>query len=210
MNTISILVADDHQLLREAMKMVLGSNPSFQVVAEAASGTQAVELARLHRPKVVMLDINMPCMDGIEATALIRKYAPGTKVLGVTSFTQPAYARKMMQKGASGYVTKTSPKAELFEAIMAVAKGEKYICKAVKNALTQMIFSENKNTGIDRLTSRELEIADKVKVGLSSREIAEALRLSVKTVEVHRYNILKKLNLKNATALANFAHFHLS
>ena len=210
MNPISVIIADDHKLLREAMQVVLSTHPHCKVVAEAANAEEAVALARQHRPQLVIMDINMPGMDGIEATTLIRKYAPGTKVIGVTSFSQPAYARKMMQKGAMGYVTKGSPKAELFEAIAAVAAGRKYLCQSVKNALAQMIFNEDSNRGINSLTSREIEVAEKVKLGFSTREIAEQLHLSVKTVEVHRYNLLKKLNLKNATALANFAHFHLS
>jgi two-component system invasion response regulator UvrY len=151
------------------------------------------------------MDINLPGMNGIEATQQIRKYSPGTKILGVSLHTQPTYARKMIQKGAMGYVTKNSSREEMFKALMEIQAGKKYICEEIKNILSEQVISgEDQQGGLNALSQREIEIIAFIKKGHSSKEIADALSISVKTVEVHRYNILKKLNLKNAAALVNF------
>jgi two-component system invasion response regulator UvrY len=205
MDKITILIADDHTLVRETWSFILNTDPRFAVVAESGSGEEAVELAKNLRPMIVIMDINLPGMNGIEATQLIRKFSPGSKVLGVSLHTQPTYARKMMQKGAMGYVTKNSSREEMFKAIMEIQNGKKYICDEIKNILSEQVISgEDQHTGLNSLSQREIEIISFIKKGNSSKEIAEALNISVKTVEVHRYNILKKLNLKNAAALVNF------
>src|SRR5690242_12021416 len=205
MEKITILIADDHTLVRETWSFILNSDPRFYVVAECGSGEEAVEMARNLRPAVVIMDINLPGINGIEATQLIRKYSPTSKILGVSLHTQPTYARKMMQKGAMGYVTKNSSRDEMFKAILEIQEGKKYICDEIKNILSEQVISgEEQTTGVNLLSQREIEIIAYIKKGFSSKEIAEALNISVKTVEVHRYNILKKLNLKNAAALVNF------
>ena len=205
MNKTTILIADDHTLVRETWSFILNTHPEFTVTGECGSAEDAIELARQLRPHVVIMDINLPGMNGIEATSLIRKYAPTTKVLGVSLHTQPTYARKMIQKGAMGYVTKNSSREEMFLAIKEVHEGRKYICQEIKNILSeQMINGEDVDGGINSLSARELEIIARIRKGDSSKEIAEALSISVKTVEVHRYNILHKLKLKNTAALINF------
>jgi two-component system invasion response regulator UvrY len=205
MEKITILIADDHTLVRETWSFILNTDPRFSVVAESGSGEEAVELANKLRPHIVIMDINLPGMNGIEATQLIRKYSPGSKVLGVSLHTQPTYARKMIQKGAMGYVTKNSSREEMFKALMEIHNGRKYICDEIKNILSEQVISgEDSQTGLNALSQREIEIIAYIKKGFSSKEIADALHISVKTVEVHRYNILKKLNLKNAAALVNF------
>ena len=209
MNTIStkttLLIIDDHKLVRETWSFILNSSPSFIVVGEAGSAEEGVELAKNLRPNVVIMDINLPGMNGIEATQLIRKYAPASKVLGVSLHTQPTYARKIMQRGASGYVTKNSTKEEMFQAINEVHKGNKYICQEIKNILSeQMLNGEDANSGINSLSAREIEVIGLLKKGNSSREIAEELCISLKTVEVHRYHILHKLKIKNTAALVNY------
>jgi DNA-binding NarL/FixJ family response regulator len=205
MEKITILIADDHTLVRETWSFILNTDPRFNVVAESGSGEEAVELANKLRPNIVIMDINLPGMNGIEATQLIRKYSPGSKVLGVSLHTQPTYARKMIQKGAMGYVTKNSSREEMFKALMEIHNGRKYICDEIKNILSEQVISgEDSQTGLNALSQREIEIIAYIKKGFSSKEIADALHISVKTVEVHRYNILKKLNLKNAAALVNF------
>jgi two-component system invasion response regulator UvrY len=205
MEKITILIADDHTLVRETWSFILNTDPRFSVVAESGSGEEAVELANKLRPHIVIMDINLPGMNGIEATQLIRKYSPGSKVLGVSLHTQPTYARKMIQKGAMGYVTKNSSREEMFKALMEIYNGRKYICDEIKNILSEQVISgEDAQTGLNALSQREIEIIAYIKKGFSSKEIADALHISVKTVEVHRYNILKKLNLKNAAALVNF------
>ena len=201
----TLLIIDDHKLVRETWSFILNSSPSFMVVGEAGSAEEGVELARNLRPNVVIMDINLPGMNGIEATQLIRKYAPASKVLGVSLHTQPTYARKIMQRGASGYVTKNSTKEEMFQAISEVQKGNKYICQEIKNILSeQMLNGEDTNSGINSLSAREIEVIGLLKKGHSSREIAEELCISLKTVEVHRYHILHKLKIKNTAALVNY------
>ncbi|GAA4752249.1 response regulator [Flavisolibacter ginsenosidimutans] len=205
MDKITILIADDHTLVRETWSFILNTDERFKVVAESGSGEEAVELARQMRPDVVIMDINLPGMNGIEATQLIRKYSPASKILGVSLHTQPTYARKMMQKGAMGYVTKNSSREEMFRAITEVQQGRRYICEEIKNILSeQVINGEDQSNGVNALSQREIEIIQFIKKGFSSKEIAESLDISVKTVEVHRYNVLKKLNLKNAAALVNY------
>lgn len=205
MEKITILIADDHTLVRETWSFILNTDERFQVIAECGSGEEAVELAKQLRPDVVIMDINLPGMNGIEATHLIRKFSPASRILGVSLHTQPTYARKMIQKGAMGYVTKNSSREEMFKAIIEIQAGRRYICDEIKNILSeQVINGEDQQGGLNALSQREIEIINFIKKGFSSKEIAESLDISVKTVEVHRYNILKKLNLKNSAALVNY------
>jgi DNA-binding NarL/FixJ family response regulator len=206
MEKITILIADDHTLVRETWSFILNTDPRFKVIAESGSGEDAVEMAKQLRPQIVIMDINLPGMNGIEATQLIRKYSPGSRILGVSLHTQPTYARKMIQKGAMGYVTKNSSREEMFKAILEIQAGRKYICEEIKNILSEQVIGggEDSQGGLNSLSQREIEIITFIKKGNSSKEIADTLNISVKTVEVHRYNILKKLNLKNAAALVNF------
>jgi len=207
MSKITILIADDHTLIRETWSFILNSDTRFQVVAECGTGEEAVEKSRQLHPDIVIMDINMPGINGIEATEQIKKISPESKIIGVSLHTQPTYARKMMQKGAMGYVTKNSSREEMFKAIEEVYEGKKYICEEIKNILSEQVLSgEDQPTGLNTLSQREIQIISLIKKGHSSKEIAEALEISVKTVEVHRYNILKKLNLKNAAALVHFIH----
>jgi DNA-binding NarL/FixJ family response regulator len=205
MEKITILIADDHTLVRETWSFILNTDERFNVIAESGSGEEAVELAKQLRPNIVIMDINLPGMNGIEATQLIRKFSPASKILGVSLHTQPTYARKMIQKGAMGYVTKNSSREEMFKAIIEVQNGRRYICDEIKNILSeQVINGEDQQAGLNALSQREIEIINFIKKGFSSKEIAESLDISVKTVEVHRYNVLKKLNLKNSAALVNY------
>ena len=169
------------------------------------SAEEGIEMAKELRPDVVVMDINLPGMNGIEATPHIRKYSPASKVLGVSLHTQPTYARKIMQKGAMGYVTKNSSRDEMFNAIVQVHNGNRYVCQEIKNILSeQLLNGDSQEAGIHSLSAREIEVIGLLKKGYSSKEIAEALFISLKTVEVHRYNILHKLKLKNTAALINY------
>lgn len=211
MEKISILIVDDHTLIRETWSFILNEDPSFSVVAACGTAEEAIEQAKTLRPDIVILDVNLPGMNGLEATPLFRKFSPGSKILGVSMHTQPTYARQMIKKGASGYITKNSSRQEMFHAIKEVYEGRKYICEEIRDILTeQMINGNTQEKGINDLSHREVEIIDFIKKGYSSKEIAKALYISVKTVEVHRYNILKKLNLKNAAALVNYINRHYS
>lgn len=210
MPPITILIADDHALIRQTWNFVLSTNEQYKVVAESATGEQTVALVRQYRPDVVIMDINMPDMDGLEATRLIRECSPQTKVIGVSSHTQPAYARKMMQNGGMGYVTKSSPAKEFFTAIQTVLGGAQYICQEIKNTITEQVLSgTDPQAAFNALTTREHEIIDLIRKGMPSSEIGLQLYISEKTVEVHRYNIMKKLNVRNTAALVNYINHHM-
>jgi DNA-binding NarL/FixJ family response regulator len=205
MSKINILIADDHKLIRETWSYILNSDARFQVVGECGDAQEAVELARTKRPHVVLMDINMTPFSGLEATQRIRKISPGSKVIGVSMHSQPAYAKKMLQMGARGYVTKNSSKEEMIKAILEVNHGNKYICDEIKNIISEQLLDEKEDSpNINALTEREMQIINFIKEGLSSKEIATSLTISLKTVEVHRHNILKKLKLKNSASLVNF------
>ena len=205
MQTLRLIIIDDHTLLRQTWSIVLNADPRFSVVGECGNAEQAIELCGELRPDIVLLDINLPGMNGIEAVPIIRKYAPGTKIIGVSLHTQPIYAKKMMQNGALGYITKNSSRDEMMLALSEVHAGRKYICQEIKTILSESLLGGNaESNGLHSLSLREMEIIEKVKLGLSSKEIASETSLAVKTVEVHRYNILKKLKLKNAAELVNF------
>ena len=205
MEKINVLIADDHKLIRETWSYILNSDPRFQVVAECGDSEQAVEVTKLKRPHIVLMDINILPISGFEATERIRKVSPSTKVIGVSMHSQPAYAKKMLQIGAKGYVTKNSSKEEMIKAILEVNEGSKYICEEIKNNISELVLEENKDIpNVNALTEREIEIINLIKEGQSSKEIAVALNISLKTVEVHRHNVLKKLKLKNSASLVNF------
>lgn len=205
MEKISIIIADDHKLIRDTWSFILNNDERFEVLAECSNGEEAVEMAKQFRPRILLMDINMSPINGIEATQLVRKFAPATRVIGVSMHSQPAYVKKMLKIGALGYVTKNSPIDEMITAIIEVDKGNRYICNEVKNILSEQMFEEDgEGTGINALSNRELDVIKLIKEGMSSKEISKSLNISLKTVEVHRHNILKKLNLKNSASLVNY------
>jgi DNA-binding NarL/FixJ family response regulator len=205
MEKINVLIADDHKLIRETWSYILNSDERFHVIAECGDSEQAVEVARQKRPDIVLMDINILPISGFEATERIRKASPTTRVIGVSMHSQPAYAKKMLQIGARGYVTKNSSKEEMIKAILEVNGGNKYICDEIKTSISDMMLEEDNETpNVNALTDREIQIINLIKEGESSKEIAIILNISLKTVEVHRHNILKKLKLKNSASLVNF------
>ena len=205
MQKITILLVDDHKLIRDSWSFILNSDSRFLVVGETSSGEEAVELAREKKPRIILMDVNMTPVNGFDATKQIHKISPESKIIAVSMHTMPAYAKRMMQLGALGYVTKNSSKEEMITAIVEVSNGKKYICNEVKTILAEQEFDANPDLAdMNNLSRRELDIIKLIKEGLSSREIALQLDISLKTVEVHRYNVLKKLKLKNTAALVNF------
>ncbi len=209
MGKITILLVDDHKLIRDSWSFILNSDGRFLVIGETSNADEAVEIARTKKPDIVLMDINMTPVNGFEATKLVRKFSPGSKIIGISMHSMPAYARRMLQIGAMGYVTKNSSKDELINSIVEVYGGKKYICEEVKNILAQQELEDEGGTpDMNVLSRRELDIVQLIKEGLSSKEIALRLDISLKTVEVHRYNILKKLSLKNTAALVNFINVH--
>ena len=205
MAKITVLIVDDHTLIRETWSFLLGRNENFEVIAEVGDGQRAVDIARDKRPNIVLLDINMTPLNGFDVLKLIRKQSPGSKVIAVSMHSQPAYAKKMLRMGAKGYITKNSPRQEMLDAIMEVQLGNTYICQEVKNILSDQMMGEEDNTaGLNQLSEREIEVINHIRDGLSSKEIADKLAISIKTVEVHRHNILKKLKVKNTASLINY------
>lgn len=205
MSKISIMIVDDHTLIRETWSFLLGRNEGFEVIAEVGDGQKAIELARDKRPNVVLLDINMAPLNGFDILKMIRKLSPGSKVIAVSMHSQPSYAKKMLRLGARGYVTKNSPRQEMLDAIKEVYGGQIFICQEVKNIISgQMLGEEESLPGLNQLSEREIEIINLIRDGLSSKEIAAKLNIAIKTVEVHRHNILKKLKVKNTASLINY------
>lgn len=205
MKKIRILITDDHALLRETWGYLLKNDGRFEVVGECGSAEEAIMLSIKLHPDLVLMDIKLPGMNGIEATRQIRQFAPGTRILGLSLHNQPLLARKMIKMGATGYITKNSTAKEMIKAIMEVNNGNKYICEEIRNILSdQLLKCDQQSGGLQSLSERELQVIHCVRKGYSSKQIAEELKISLKTAEVHRYNILHKLNLKNSAALVNF------
>ena len=205
MSKISILIVDDHTLIRETWSFLLGRNEDFEVIAEVGDGQRAIEIARDKRPNIVLLDINMAPLNGFDILKMIRKLSPGSKVIAVSMHSQPSYAKKMLRLGARGYVTKNSPRQEMLDAIREVFAGQTYICQEVKNIISVQMLGEDEATpGLNQLSEREIEVINLIRDGLSSKEIASRLSIAIKTVEVHRHNILKKLKVKNTASLINY------
>ncbi len=205
MSKISIAVVDDHKLFRQMWSIMFAHNNEIEITGEAGALEEAIEMIKRIRPDIVFLDINLPDGSGIDAVPLIRKFSPGTRIIAVSMHNQTAYAKKMMQMGAKGYITKNSSHEEMLIAIKEVMKGKLYVCDEIKDILScQMLSDTPKESNINDLSLREIGIIKLIKEGLYSKEISLALNISIRTVEVHRHNILKKLKLKNSAALIQF------
>jgi DNA-binding NarL/FixJ family response regulator len=205
MEKITIMIADDHKLIRDTWSYVLNGDPRFQVIAECGDSEEAVQQAMLKHPQIILMDINMTPISGFEATEQIRRLSPTSKIIGISMHSQPAYAKKMLQIGARGYVTKNSSKEEMITAILEVHNGNRYLCDEIKNIISEQLMDERPDgPDINTLTEREIQIINFIKEGFSSKEIGQKLNISLKTVEVHRHNILKKLKIKNVASLVNF------
>jgi DNA-binding NarL/FixJ family response regulator len=210
MKAISILLALDQALVRQSWNLILSSQPRYRIVGECCTGDQALELVRQTLPDIVVIDFDMPGTDGLEVSRLIRTSSPATSVIVVSSQGLAAYACRVLQDGNRGFITKHSSIKELFAAINEVLAGRAYICEEIKYKIaSQVIYGEGAFSAFNSLTTREKEIVRMVKQGQPSVQIARQLSISSKTVETHRYNILKKLKLKNTIALVNFANHHL-
>jgi two-component system, NarL family, invasion response regulator UvrY len=201
----TIIVVDDHKLVREMWQELFARTHDIEVIGESGQFNEAIDLIKLKRPNIVLLDINLSHASGFDAVPLISKFSPGTKVIAVSMHSQPAYAKKMLQLGARGYVTKNSSREEMLTAIEAVKNGKKYICSEIKDIIADNLINGNvTGPGVKELSMRELEVIKYLKEGLSSKEIGIKMFISIRTVEVHRHNILKKLQIKNTAGLINY------
>ncbi len=203
MHPITILIADDHRLVRDTWQLILSREERFSVIAQSSNGEEAVRLARELRPSIALLDINMSPLDGFEATSQIRRFSPGTRIIAVSMFSQPTYVKKMFRLGALGYVSKNSSPGELIYAILTVNGGNRFVCDEIQSVLTTHALLDEE-PAVNSLTARELEIMKYIRDGCSSKEIGAALGISSKTIEVHRHKILTKLHLSSSIELVNF------
>lgn len=201
MNKISILLTEDHQLLRETLAEILREDDRFELVALSDTGEEAIELAKQFRPDIVLMDINLRGqMNGIEATRQVRAVSPGSRIIALSMHTQASYVYRMMESGASGYLSKNASLDEVLQAIVEVYNNRPYFSTGIDPA--------NPGTNAMAVSKRQVEIIEFIRQGFSSREIADQLKVSVKTVEAHRYKVLRKLNLRNVAALVDYACTH--
>ncbi len=201
---IRILLADDHAVVRRGFRMILESQPDMEVVAEAMNGRQAVELAQAVQPDVVVMDVSMPEINGIEGTRQITELCPRTRVLALSMHRDSVYVREILRAGARGYLVKDADDDALIGAVRAVAKGEGYLSPSVADAVLED-YRKHVSNPIDLLTSREREVLQLIAEGKTNKEIATILTLSVYTVESHRGRIMEKLNLHSGGDVVRFA-----
>ncbi len=205
MKKISIVVVDDHKLIREMWANMFETDIKYEVTGESGTLDEAVEMIKIKRPDVVLLDINLGKDTGMDAVPLIRKYSPGTRIIALSVHSQPVYAKKMLQLGAKAYITKNSSLDEIKQAIDEVMNGGVYVCTEIKDILTDHVMGKDSvEHNTNELSLREIEIIGFIKSGLSSKEISSRINIQIRTVEVHRHNILKKLNFKNTASLINY------
>ena len=205
MNAIRLVLADDHATIREALKLLLSVQPDLQVVGEAEDGQQAVDAAVALRPDVLLMDVSMPGMNGLQATAAVKQRAPSVKVLPLTRHAEESYLGELLRAGASGYALKQSSSVELVNAIRTVASGRPYLDPALIGGLLGLFVQGRTVRKPPDLTPRETEVLQLTAWGHSNKEIASRLGLSVKTVEVHKTNGMRKLGMTSRLQLVRFA-----
>jgi len=206
---IRLFLADDHAVVRSGLRMLLQAQPDMKIVGEAETGQEAIRRVVELRPDVVLMDIEMPGMNGIEATRRIKAEAPQAAVLALTMYEDDQYFFEMLRAGASGYVPKRAAPDELVSAIRAVSRGEVFLYPSLAGRLVQDYLlrgrAEEQEPAGDQLTTREQEVLTLIAEGLSNNEIADRLVISAKTVDRHRENIMRKLNLHNRVDLVKYA-----
>ncbi|MCE5263720.1 MAG: response regulator transcription factor [Deltaproteobacteria bacterium] len=208
-----IVIAEDHTILREGLKALLSPDPRIEIVGEAQDGLEAIHRARELMPDMILMDLTMPRMNGMEAIREIKRDHPDTRVLVLTVHKTEEYVLASLRAGADGYVLKESSHAELVMAVHNVLDGKRYLSPGISEKVIQGYLDAKKTAGaprsaLDTLTQREREILKLIAENYRNREIADCLCISVKTVEKHRDNLMKKLDLHSAAALTAFAIEH--
>lgn len=209
---IKIIIADDHELFRDGLKLMLSKYPEIKIEAEAENGRELVELALALKPDVVLTDIKMPIMDGIEAAKKITAQLPQTGIIGLSMFDEDDLIIDMLEAGAKGYLLKNSDKSEIIDAIITVYKQDPYYCRNTSRKLTQMIAKSKFNPYTKKekpeFSEREKEIITLICQEYTNKEIGEKLFISSRTVEGHRVKILEKMDVKNTVGLVVYAIKH--
>ena len=201
---IHILLADDHAVVRQGFKMILAAQPDMEIVGEAGNGREALDLAGQLQPDVIVMDVAMPELNGIEATRRVADVSPRSRVLALSMHKDSVYVREILRAGARGYLLKDSIASDLLAAVRAVARGEGYLSPGVSDAVLND-YRRHVTDPIDLLTSREREVLQMIAEGKTNKEIATVLNLSVYTVDAHRGRIMEKLNVHSVTDLVRFA-----
>ena len=207
MSNIRVIVAEDHATVREGLKLIINAQSDMEVIADAEDGRTAIELAQKLQPDVALMDISMPGLNGLKATAKLKECCPKVHVLAVTRHKDDGYLQQVLKAGASGYVLKQSPPAELLHAIRAVANGGKYLDPALAGKVMGRYSGRGSviNEGGADVSDREVEVLRLVAWGHSNKEIAARLDLSVKTIEVHKANAMKKLGMASRIDIVRYA-----
>lgn len=208
MNKVAVFLADDHAILREGLKSLIDSQADMHCVGEAGDGQAALTGALRLSPDVVVLDVSMPRLNGLQATEQIVQRCPASKVLSLTRHSEDSYVQQLLKAGASGYVLKQSPSAILLAAIRAVAAGQNYLDPAVTAKVVGGYLAKGAARGDARSgqpTAREDEVLRLIALGYSNKEIAARLTLSIKTVEVHKANAMRKLNMRGRIDIVKYA-----
>lgn len=204
-----VLLADDHAVLRSGLKAMLGQHPDYEVVGESASGLETLSLAEELQPDIILLDITMPGLGGLDALPSLRRLVPQSNVLIMTMHDDPQYFRQAMRLGAAGYVLKKAADGELFSAMWSVMHGETYVHPSMTHHFVEELFQTSRNgpdeDDWDNLSSREQQVLRLVALGYTSAEIAGELEISSKTVETYRARGMEKLALVTRAALVRFA-----
>ena len=203
-----VLLADDHAILRSGLRLLLNSQKDFEVVGEASSGTETLSLAEQLAPDLILLDLSMPALGGLDALPMLQSLVPSARILILTMHDDPQYLRQALKHGASGYVLKKAADAELLSAMRAVLRGEMYVHPSMTRVLLEDMLPNSPAGDTENawgsLSDREQEVLKMVALGHTSAEIAEQLRLSAKTVETYRARGMEKLGLRTRAALVRF------
>jgi DNA-binding NarL/FixJ family response regulator len=202
--TMRVLIADDHGIVRSGLRMLLEQQPDIDVIAEAADGAEARDVAIRERPDIAILDVKMPKLTGLQATREIREHAPDVSVLILSMYDDERYLFEALKAGASGYVLKAQADVDLLEAVRAVERGEPFLTPEAQRALIKDVLGQGV-ARTDELTPREEEVVKLVAEAHTNKEIAEILHLSEKTVENHRSNAMRKLGMRDRVELVRYA-----
>jgi DNA-binding NarL/FixJ family response regulator len=201
----TVVIIDDHRLIREMWATMLEDSGKYEVSGISGFLEEAIEIIKITKPEIILLDLNLKEESGFDAVPLIKKFSPSSKIIAVSMHSHPAFVKRIIHMGAKGFVTKNSSHEEFFKTLDKVSKGEIYICDEIKSLFANhVIGNASNNPELNELTWREIEIVKFLINGHTSKEIASRLHITVRTIEVHRHNILKKMKLNNTASLINY------